>query len=126
VGIKWDRTIGNFDGTDVLRIKNFFKLNGIQIRLHQMLRADGVQKFHTHPSKAIRIVLWGGYVEELESGDKVTCRPGFIGWVRPAHSHRVDSLLNGKVSYSLWLRWPDTHKVKLRGSGWPAGVVGEA
>lgn len=59
-------------------------------------------------------------MEEYEVGQGLnlrSCRPGFIGKVQPQLCHRIASLL-GPVSYSLWLRWPKSHKIELRGSGW--------
>ena len=71
------------------------------------------------PSYSIRIILWGGYTEELEDGTLRTWIAGDIGLIRPALSHRVHTLLNGD-SYSLFLRGPRIRPVYLRGKGWPA------
>jgi hypothetical protein len=91
-----------------------------------MVGADLAGCYHTHPAKALRLVLWGGYVEELEDGTRVQWWPGKVGLVRPDLSHRIASLPRGN-SYSLWLRGPKTHKIELRGPGWekpaePAGL----
>jgi hypothetical protein len=114
----WDEWRGSLDGRPVMYIKTFMRIKGFKISLHKMVRADDKDCFHTHPSKAIRIILWGGYTEEfLLHGVKKTWKPLNIGFVSPELSHRIDSLIN-KNSYSLWIRWPKTHKVKSEGIGW--------
>lgn len=82
-----------------------------------MVGADSPGCYHTHPAKALRLVLWAGYVEELEDGTRVQWWPGQIGLVRPELAHRIAALPRGN-SYSLWLRWPKTHRIELRGPGW--------
>lgn len=120
--LKWDRWVGNMvegsDATPIFFIKHLVRLFGRRIDLHKFIEADLPQCFHTHPGNAIRVVLWGGYVEELPDGSKIEWKPGMIGLVRPAYSHRIDSLRNGRCSYSLWFRGRDTHIVFLEGSGW--------
>jgi hypothetical protein len=46
--------------------------------------------------------------------------PGRIGHVKPQLAHRVDRLLNGISSWSLWIRGPICADVELIGDGWPA------
>ncbi len=116
----WDEWRGDFDGRVVMQIKHLASWRGYKLDLHRFVAADAPGCRHTHPAKALRLVIWGGYVEEFEDGERLqlrSCRPGFLGLVQPALCHRVASLL-GTVSYSLWLRWPKTHEVHLRGPGW--------
>lgn len=103
-----------------MRIKHLLKWRGFKLDLHQFVGTDAANCFHTHPARALRLIVWGGYVEQLENASYHTWRPGRIGLVSPSHSHRISELVNGAVSYSLWFRWPKTHEVRLRGDGWPA------
>lgn len=116
----WDEWRGDFDGRVVMQIKHLASWRGFKLDLHRFVAADAPGCRHTHPAKAWRLVIWGGYVEEVEVGTTLelrTCSPLFAGMVQPQLCHRIDSLL-GKVSYSLWLRWPKSHEVELRGDGW--------
>lgn len=113
--MNYDEWRGSFDGRPVLFIKKFVKAFGCTIQLHKFVRADDQDCFHTHPAWAVRIVLWGGYVEEVGNGRWRTWWPGRIGVVRPELEHRIGGLLNGKVSYSLWLRGPKVRKIQIRG-----------
>jgi hypothetical protein len=114
----WDEWRGDLDGRVVMRIKRLCAWRAIKLDLHQFVGADREDCFHTHPSWAVRFVLWGGYVEQLEDGTRKTWRPGMIGLVRPALSHRIYALRNQRVSYSLWLRGPKLREIELRGQGW--------
>lgn len=76
-----------------------------------MVSPDDKDWFHTHPALAFRVILRGGYVEELHDGTKKTWYPGMMGWVRPELCHRIDSFLNGKSSTSLWFRGRITHQI---------------
>lgn len=117
----WDEWRGSTDGRPSMYIRRVLSWRGYRIDIHKFVRPDDPLCFHTHPAAAIRVVLWGGYVEQIEQTwlggyflwRKV--RPGHVGVVRPNLCHRIDKLLNGRVSYSLWLRGPVTHKVKVRG-----------
>ena len=100
-------------------IKRLAAFKGRRIDLHKFIRADDVACYHTHPAYAVRLVLWGGYVEELEDGSRRTWRPGMVGLVRPELAHRIAELRNGRSSYSLWFRGPICAQVKRVGSGWP-------
>ena len=88
------------------------------VDLHKFVGKDDAECFHTHPAYAIRVILWGGYVEELEGGRHRTWIPGMVGLVRPTTSHRVAGLRNGRSSYSLWIRFKERAPVYTRGSGW--------
>jgi hypothetical protein len=117
----WDEWRGSFDGRPAMFIKRLFSFAGRRVDLHKFVRADDLDCFHTHPATAIRIVLWGGYVEEIHAPegrvlhDYRTLRPGSVSIVRPELCHRIHDLLNGKVSYSLWLRGKRTAEVEIRG-----------
>lgn len=77
-------------------------------------------------ARAVRIVLAGGYVEEIETGHRRVWRPAMVGIVRPSLSHRIASLINSRVSYSLWVRAPKTAPIALRGDGWHSQKGGGA
>jgi hypothetical protein len=129
-----DHWIGKSDnGPIVMWIKVIFKFRGFSLDLHKFVAADDPGCFHTHPAKAWRLVIWGGYWEEVlkkstvpntggerwkESRWHQACAPGFMGMIAPEFCHRIASLY-GPASYSLWLRWPVTHKILLIGEGWP-------
>lgn len=114
----WNRWVGRLDGRPVIWIKNLITIYGRVIDLHKMVDTDDEGCFHTHPAYAIRIVLWGGYIEELEDGTLKTWFPGRFGIVEPSYSHRIAMLLNHKSSYSLWIRFRKTKSIELRGPGW--------
>jgi hypothetical protein len=114
----WGEWRGNFDGKPTMWIMRLLALRGWRLDLHKMVAPDDGACHHTHPAKAVRLVLWRGYVEELfDDCKRVHWWPGRIGIVRPELCHRIASLPRG-VSYSLWLRWPKTHRIELRGPGW--------
>lgn len=138
----WDEWRGDFGGRPVMYIKRLLRIplyrskgrvRSIRIDLHKMVAPDAPDCFHTHPAWAIRMPLWGGYEEEIleercdllwdERWHRIQ-RALDISLVAPALCHRIASLLNGRVSYSLWIRGPITADVELRGDGWPAEVRG--
>lgn len=116
--MKWDEWRGSQDGRPTMWIRCLVAWRGFRIDLHKFIAADERGCFHTHPAKAWRLILWGGYVEQLESGRYRIWRPWMAGFVRPELSHRIALLWNGRVSYSLWIRWPKSAEVQLRGDGW--------
>jgi len=135
----WDEWRGSLDGRPTLWIKRLLympiwrrtgKWLGCRVDLHKFIAADDPGCFHSHPAWAIRIVLWGGYDEEIfavgHGGVFKTWLPGGIGIIRPAFAHRIAGLVNGRVSYSLWLRGPVVAPVLLLGSGWPKEHQGVA
>lgn len=105
------------DGRPTLWVRHLFCGRGRHVDLHKMVSRDDPECFHTHPAYAIRIILWGGYVEELEGGCHRMWRPGMIGLVKPTCSHRIAGLRNGRVSFSLWIRLRKRAAVHLRGAG---------
>ena len=119
----WDEYFSAREGLYTLLVKRCLGLCGRRIDLHKMTAADDPECFHTHPANAIRIILWGGYVEEVPHGPGRRLRkwlPGMAGLIRPEFTHRVHRLCNGDSSYSLWLRGKVTHPVRLIGRGWGA------
>jgi hypothetical protein len=81
--------------------------------IHRIETPDDPGKFHTHPATAFRLILRGGYVEEMEDGTLREWRPGMFGIVRPETCHRIDRLLDGP-SWSLWLRGERTHEIHIK------------
>lgn len=114
----WDEWRGSTDGRPTLWVKHLARRAGRLVDIHKMVAKDDEGCFHTHPAYALRIILWGGYVEELEDGRHRMWRPGMVGLVAPTCSHRIAGLRNGRVSYSLWLRFKKRAPVHLRGAGW--------
>ena len=116
--MNWDEWRGSMDGRPTLWVRHVARRAGRLIDIHKMIAKDDTDCFHTHPAYAIRIILWGGYVEELEGGRHSMWLPGMVGLVKPTCSHRIAGLRNGRVSYSLWVRFRKCAKVELRGDGW--------
>lgn len=110
--------IGTVDGRATLWKRDLLAWAGWRVTLHRIVGADDPGCFHTHPATALRVILAGGYVEQLESGKGRAWLPGRFGIVRPALSHRIAALIDGH-SYSLWIRGPRRAPIELRGSGWP-------
>lgn len=113
----WDHIILDVFDRPVMGIKTLLRWRGRAIHLHYMVRPDLPACFHSHPATAIRIVLWGGYVEEMVDGSKRKWRPGMIGRVRPELIHRIDSFLFRR-SVSIWFRGKNAHDITLHGNGW--------
>jgi hypothetical protein len=116
--LPWHEWRGSLDGRPTMLIFHLARWGDWRLDLHKFIGADDPECFHTHPATAWRLVLAGGYVEQLASGREVAWRPLRAGKVSPELSHRVVRLLNGRWSYSLWLRGPKTHPVALEGAGW--------
>ncbi len=116
--MKYDEWRGSLDGRPVLWIRHLLCGRGFHVDIHKMVLADDADCFHTHPALAIRLVLWGGYVEQMEDGRWQLWFPFRFGFVHPALSHRIAGLRNGKASWSLWIRFRKVAKVELRGDGW--------
>lgn len=130
----WDEWRGSLDGRPTMWISRLFKLPlwrragkllSCRVDVHKFVGADDEGCFHSHPAYAIRIVLWGGYLEEVWTDtpdpswrNLAAWRPGMIGLVTPGFAHRVHKIRNGRVSYSLWLRGPICSPIKLLGDGW--------
>jgi hypothetical protein len=115
----WDKWVGSLDGVRTMYVKHLLALWGWRLDLHKFVGWDDPGCHHTHPSWAIRLVLRGGYVEQLENGTRYAWQRGDVGLVRTTTSHRVDALLGKGPCYTLWLRSPGQATVQLRGHGWP-------
>lgn len=116
--IRWDDWRGSMDGRPTLWVKRLWHRSGLHVDLHKMIAKDDPDCFHTHPAYAIRIVLRGGYVEEIEGGAHRMWLPGMVGVVKPDLSHRIAGLRNGRTSFTLWIRFRKRAAVHLRGDGW--------
>lgn len=127
MAINWDRWIGNLDGQPVYFQKKLaswmWRGQRWTLRLHKFVKVDNAGCFHTHPAHALRIVLWGGYAEEvlLPSGKTYIkgCGPGYFGRVTPEYCHRIEAFLFGRTSWSLWFHGPKVASIELHGDGWP-------
>lgn len=117
----WDEWRGHFDGTPVFYSRTLFRARGWKVCLHKMVTADMPECFHSHPAKAWRLILWGGYHEESPWIGNVynyyLRRPLRLSIVRPEFVHRISNLRR-KSSLTLWIRSPITHEAKLIGEGW--------
>ncbi|KZL18352.1 hypothetical protein [Pseudovibrio sp. Ad37] len=113
--LKYHEARGSSEEVPTLMIKRLGSLFGCKVQLHKFIREDNAECFHTHLAWAIRIVLRGGYIEELGNGELREWKPGNVGLVRPELEHRIHALRNGLFSYSLWLRGPKVRSIKLRG-----------
>jgi hypothetical protein len=130
--ITWDRWIGNNDNEPIYFQKVLFRAFGWTLRLHKFVKADAHGCFHSHPAHAFRLILWGGYVEEVyydatkpygSTDGYAIWRPGMVGKIAPDFIHRVERLRNGHASYSLWLQGPTIASIELHGDGWPEDFV---
>lgn len=120
---RWTRWIGNHPHGDieqaVMFSRRMLSVRGRKLELHRFVRADVEGCYHGHDSTAVRIILAGGYMEEvcdpsIPGRHFLTWRPGDFGIVRPGFVHRIHSLY-GDDSYSLWIRGPVTHELLCYG-----------
>ncbi len=118
LSVQWDEWRGDVQGNVTMLVKHLILVRGRKVDLHKFVGRDAPGCFHTHPAPAIRVILWGGYIEELESGALREWKPGMVGTVRPELSHRIVQLRYGRCSYSLWLRGMKCSDIQLRGPGW--------
>lgn len=125
----WDEWRGGTADQPVMLVARMLKIGGLRVDLHKMMLPDAANCFHTHPAWAIRIVLWGGYIEEILDPALFSYYrrwfPRRVGIIAPRFCHRIDHIMNHRASYSLWLRGPVVANVKLVGSGWSAADLGE-
>jgi hypothetical protein len=116
----WDKTLNSErDGEPLLFMKHIWAWRGFRIDLHKIIYPDPWECFHSHPANAIRVILWGGYVEEYYDGKMVERKPGHIGIVRHDDIHRINRLRFERPSYSLWFRGKVRYQTQLKGTGWP-------
>lgn len=115
----WPEWRGNLDGSRcVMLVRPLMSWRGYKLDLHKFVGEDSPGCFHSHPAKAYRLILAGGYIEQYFEGRSMVRRPGYFGMVRPEDAHRIARLRNGRASWSLWFRFPKTHDVRLLGPGW--------
>ena len=124
--MKWDGWRGNSNGEinnitidkATMLIKNVFKCSRFGVNVHLFVGSDGENCFHSHQSLNFRLILWGGYIEELENGRKKVWLPLMFGFVPHNYSHRVCKVI-GKKCCTLWIKGRVVkHKVMLTGTGW--------
>ena len=121
--MRWDEWRGSMDGRPSMYIKRLIYLKGWRVDLHKIVRSDDIGCFHTHSAYVMRIILWGGYVEEVcrtwpgegSMSYREWWKPCHIGIVKPNLEHRIAHIINGRSSYSLWIRGPKIAEVKVRG-----------
>lgn len=120
----WDGWRGSGEKA-VLIYKHVMKWGDWQIDLHKIVDADEYQCYHSHPAWAYRIILWGWYDEVVLEEDRPgtwTIRGikrwsmGMRGWVSPDYVHNIYKVK--APTYTLWIRGPKTHEIKLIGKGW--------
>lgn len=111
----WKEWRGSSDGRPTMLIRNLVSFRGFKIDLHKFVRADDADCFHTHPATAIRVILAGGYVEEIRNGPTVFWTAGAVGIIRPELCHRIDGLFC-RASYSLWIRLPKSAEITIFGN----------
>ena len=130
--MKWDKWQGPFSKKDdpegksavmyskyIINWKLSFWPYHIVVDIHKMVRSDPEQCYHSHPYNALRIPFWGGYIEEMPNGSQRTILPFLgLGIIRWNFAHRIHKLLNGRVSYSLWIRFKSMHNIEEIGEGW--------
>lgn len=118
----WHGWRGDLNGNPTFFYRDLFEFRGWRVSIHKFVTSDPYECFHSHPATAYRLVLWGGYEEEvwIDKDNSYLERVGWLhfGKVAPNYIHRINRLLNGKSSVSLWIRSPKTHEIKLIGDGW--------
>ena len=122
LSVRWDEWRGSLDDRPTMLIRHLVDVRGMRVDLHKFVDTDDEGCFHTHPSTAFRLVLGGGYIEEMEDGTLREWRPLRAGFVAPQLSHRISKLRNGRWSYSVWVRGPKRCQIELRGDGWPESI----
>ena len=116
--MKWDGWRGNLEGRPSFWFRDLFERWGLRATIHKFVGADDPGCYHTHPAYAVRVILWGGYTEEMPDGSQKRWQAGMVGIVAPELAHRIAALHND-ATYTLWLRAPKRTKIRLVGPGWP-------
>lgn len=111
--VKWDSWQGSSDIHLVMLTKHLLKWGTRKIDLHKIIAPDLSGRFHSHPANAIRVILWGSYVEEIEGGELKTWKAGMIGFVPGPYSHRFHEVYG--PCYTLWIRGISQFKIRLVG-----------
>lgn len=105
------RIISDLSGKrDYLRRWSLWLPFGISLKLHEIVLPDDDRCEHDHPWWFIRIILWGGYTEQVKGQvyHRKPWRPWFFWRVYPCwpeFQHRILSLPRGK-NWSLVLCGP--------------------
>jgi hypothetical protein len=100
------RDINDISGAELyLRRWSLWLPGGWSVKLHKIVKADDDRCQHDHPWNFLRIILWGGYVEERGSETFILkpwrpWAPWRIYPVRGNFKHRIDHLLCNE-SWSL-------------------------
>ena len=106
------KVIKNLDQTQEYLVRYSLRLPfGWSVKVHQILLSDGDRCRHSHPWIMIRVILKGGYTEEVGPGKFVELKPWrpwypfrmyYAGW---NFQHRIHKLTNGP-NWSLVLMGP--------------------
>jgi len=114
------------DGTEgklVMKIAWVRRLASWIVMLHAFVDLDGLEPSHTHQADfGIRIILFGGYDEEVlrEDGsvERLEWRKGDVGVIPAAFDHRMVAI-RPEGATSLWVRGPTRNPVRWT---WPSGA----
>lgn len=99
------------DGTEgyfVMNSQSVWRRGEWSALIHNFLRIDPREPFHTHQADAgVRIILFGGYDEEVVRDDgsieRLEWRKGDIGVIPSALDHRMVAI-QPEGATSLWIR----------------------
>ena len=116
--MKWHEWRGSLDGRPTMLTRTLLRAFGCRLVLHKFVGTDDPGCFHTHPAYAVRIILRGAYIEQLEDGTYRLWQTGDVGIVRPTLPHRIDQASASPQPLTLWLRGPKVAETQLRGDGW--------
>jgi hypothetical protein len=114
------------DGSPFLTRWKLASLFGYDLLLHKIHRADNDRCCHDHPWHFVSLVLWGGYVEEVEEaedwlGERFTKRrlqhnrPGALLFRRATHTHCIESVPQSGC-WTLLIRSPPVRPWGFRAS----------
>lgn len=111
------RVITDIAGTSPYLIRWTLELPfGLSLKLHQIVRPDDDRCPHDHPWWFLRVILWGGYVEEHGVDNRVAHRKPWRPWApwrvyfcSPQFRHRITELPRGS-SWTLALCGPRGRK----------------
>ena len=111
-------------GTDeknpTFEYKTILENKFICVKLHRIFAPDREDCFHSHPYPSTRVVLKGGYVEEMPDRTRRILTVGYQDLLQPNFAHRLDALAEDE-SVSLWItyKYPNQkHVTHLIGKGW--------
>ena len=128
--VKWDKWCGQNKDDPALYVKHLLRIpywrragkwRSMRIDLHKICLEDALGTFHSHPAWAMRIILWGEYIEEIlpdiATGQDRHDYWGFLsfGIIAPAFSHGIRSVRI--PTYTLWIRGPVVADIKITKDG---------